>query len=204
MFAVTGSELRSRTDAVPGANQLNPGLERSIMPGPIKVTGNPLDFAISGQGYFSLQGTDGGRFYTRNGEFHVDSTGLLVNAQGLSVEGEGGPITIESELGAFTVSQDGVISQDGQQVGKIGIYEFNNVNALKDYQGVMFEDPEGDAEPRLMEFPTVYQGQLEMSNVSPMKEMVSMIEISRAFEISQKVIEQMDERQEKTIQTMSS
>lgn len=204
LFAVSGSEMRSRTNMVPGANALNPGVERSTMPGPIKVTGNPLDFAISGEGYFSFQGPEGERLYSRNGEFHIDSTGLLVSAQGFPVEGEGGPITIDQQLGPFTIDREGVVSQGGQQVGKIGIYEFNNPDALKNYQGVMFEDPDDKAQPGLMEFPTVYQGQLELSNVSPMQEMVSMIEISRAFEISQKVIQQLDERQEKTIQTMSS
>lgn len=204
LLAVSGSEIRERTGATPSAQMITAGVERSTMPGPIKVTGNPNDFAISGEGYFSFQGPEGETLYSRNGEFHVDSTGLLVNSMGYPVQGEGGPITIESTLGPYSVSSDGVMSQDGQQVGKLGIYRFENTDALKTYQGLMFEDPEEAALPELIQQPTVYQGQIELSNVSPMSEMVSMIEISRAFEMSQKVIQQIDERQEKTIQTMAS
>ena len=141
--------------------------------------------------------------YTRNGEFHVDATGRLVNAQGFPLLAAGGPIQINVQDGPFTVAQDGIVSQDGQQLAQISLYTFDNPEALSASIGSAFVDPKGKAMPRILENPVINQGQLEMSNVVPMREMISMIELSRAYEIAQKTIQSADERQDKAIQTFS-
>lgn len=204
LFAVSGTHLSGRSNAVPQANFVQGSVERSLEPGAVKVTGNPLDFAIQGEGYFQLQGPRGQILYTRNGEFHVNSENELVNAQNLPVQGEGGPITLDPQLGEFFVAPDGTVSQDGQQLGKLAVYRFGNEAALTGYHGTSFADPNGEARPEILETPTVYQGQIEMSNVSPMHEMISMIEITRAYELAQKMIQQSDELTEKTIQAVNA
>ena len=203
LFAVSGNVLKGRPLGTVQALAPVGGIERSLEAGAIKVTGNPNDFAIHGEGFFQLQGPRGEQLYTRNGEFHVNAEGELVNSDNLVVQGEGGPITIDPELGGFSVASDGTVSQDGQQIGKLAVYRFDDADALKAYKGTIFADPNGQARPELMEVPTVYQGQIEMSNVSPMSEMISMIEITRAYELAQKIIQQSDELTEKTIQSTS-
>lgn len=204
LFSVEGTEMRAR-----GANsyqtlKMNHNIERSLDSGAIKVTGNPNDFAIAGEGFFQLQGPDGQALYTRNGEFHVDADGQLVNSSGLLVQSDGGPIFIDRQLGDFSVAQDGTISQDGREIARLAIYRFENQDDLKQHHGVSFSLDEGAAQPIMMEEPTVYQGQIELSNVSPMQEMISMIEISRHYELAQKKIQQSDDLTEKTIQAATA
>lgn len=204
LFAVSGSQMADRSRGVSEAYLLNGEIERSLQSGAVKVTGNPNDFAIQGEGYFQLQAPGAENFYTRNGEFHVNAEGQLVNSDNLPVLGEGGPINIDLELGDFSVAQDGTVSQDGQQIAKLAVYRFNDPEALKSYMGTSFADPNGDAGPQIVEMPTIRQGQIELSNVSPMQEMISMIEISRAYELAQKSIQQSDELTEQMIQTATS
>jgi len=182
---------------------LRGSLQRSMGSGEVKVTGNPNDLAIQGEGYFSVRSDEGEVYYTRNGEFHPNSEGEIVNAQGFPLLAGGGPIQVNTQDGPFTVAQDGTVSQGGQQLAQISVYSFENPAALSGVIGSAVADPLGRAGPRLLETPTVNQGHLEMSNVSPMKEMISMIEISRAYEIAQKAIQQEDERRDKAIQTFS-
>ena len=171
--------------------------------GEVKIIGNPNTLAIQGPGYFSFRDDAGEVNYTRNGEFHVDATGRLVNAQGFPLLAAGAPIQINVQDGSFTVSQDGTVSQNGQQIAQISLYTFDNPEALSGSIGSAMVDPNRDAMPRILANPVINQGQLEMSNVVPMREMISMIELSRAYEIAQKSIQSADERQDKAIQTFS-
>jgi flagellar basal body rod protein FlgG len=176
---------------------------RSMGSGEVKITGNPNDLAIQGAGYFSIRDEAGEINYTRNGEFHVDATGRLVNAQGFPLLAAGAPIQINVQDGPYTVAQDGTVSQNGQQLAQISLYTFDNPEALNGSIGSAMVDPERKAMPRILANPVINQGQLEMSNVVPMREMISMIELSRAYEIAQKSIQSADERQDKAIQTFT-
>ena len=176
---------------------------RSMDSGEVKITGNPNDLAIQGSGYFSIQDEAGEINYTRNGEFHLDATGRLVNAQGFPLLAAGAPIQVNVQDGPFTVAQDGTVSQKGQQLAQISLYTFDNPEALSGSIGSAMVDPDRKAMPRILANPVINQGQLEMSNVVPMREMISMIELSRAYEIAQKSIQSADERQDKAIQTFS-
>jgi len=204
LFATEGKLMVDRGPGSVEELRMDGAIQRSFEPGAIKVTGNPNDFAIAGDGFFQLQGERGETVYTRNGEFHVDADGQLVNSSGLVVQGDGGPITIDQELGPFTVAQDGTVSQDGQQIGKLAVFRFENPEDLSKHHGTAFSLGNGDRQPVLMETPTIYQGQIEASNVSPMQEMISMIEITRLFELAQKSIQQSDELTEKAIQAATS
>ena len=94
----------------------------------LKLPENPNDLAIQGPGYFLSSRRSRSRInYTRNGEFHVDATGRLVNAQGFPLLAAGAPsIQINVQDGPFTVAQDGTVSQNGQQLAQISLYTFDN------------------------------------------------------------------------------
>jgi len=204
LFSISAARIPDRgSDIVQGFLPTG-AIERSLQQGAIKVTGNPGDFAIHGNGFFQLKGPANQNLYTRNGEFHLNEANQLVNSDNLPVQGEGGPITVDPNLGELAVAVDGTVSQDGQQIAKLAIYEFENIDALKTYKGTTFQDTDEESRPRIIETPTVYQGQIEASNVSPMKEMISMIEITRAYELAQKMLQQSDELTEKTIQAVNS
>lgn len=205
-FSIEGVQPGSFANVLNGQpvnNIIHGQSARSMSSGEVKITGNPNDLAIQGPGYFSFRDDAGEINYTRNGEFHVDATGRLVNAQGFPLLAAGAPIQINVQDGSFTVSQDGTVSQNGQQIAQISLYTFDNPEALSGSIGSAIVDPNRDAMPRILANPVINQGQLEMSNVVPMREMISMIELSRAYEIAQKSIQSADERQDKAIQTFS-
>ncbi len=141
-----------------------------LTPAPVKETGEPLDFAVLGEGYFGLQTPEGPRF-TRNGRFMADGAGRLTDQLGNPVVGaNGGPV----QVGA-----DGTV--DPAQLGL-----FNVPNARKAGEGTFTGAAAGAAQGR------VRTGALEGSGVDPAKAMVDMIASMRAFEAGQKVIQTID------------
>lgn len=176
---------------------------QSYLDGAIRSTGNPNDFTTQQSGFFAVSGPGGQQLYTKDGEFHLDSEGVLVNKMGYVVQAEGGSLTVDLQKGPITAMADGTISQDGQSVGKLAVFQFNNQQALVRASGSYFQDVDGGAEAIQMEDPGVLQGHLMGSSVAPLGEMVSMIEVSRAYEMSQKLIRESDERLDRAIQAFS-
>lgn len=155
-------------------------------PGVIKQTGNTLDFSIDGNGFFVVNTPDGVR-YTRSGNFSINSSNMLTTSNGNMVMGENGPIVLEQ--GRVTVDADGMISVNGSEVNKLKVVDFGDPNSLKKESGNMFI---GGAEQASQGYKVV-QGTVELSNVNPVKEMASMIEVLRGYETYQKVMTTMDE-----------
>lgn len=176
---------------------------QSYLDGAIRSTGNPNDFTTQKSGFFALSGPGGQQLYTKDGEFHLDSEGVLVNKMGYAVQAEGGSLNVDLQKGLITAMPDGTISQDGQSVGKLAVFTFNNPQALVRASGSYFQDINGDAGATPMEEPGVLQGHLMGSSVAPLGEMVSMIQVSRAYEMSQKLIRESDERLDRAIQAFS-
>ncbi len=160
--------------------------------GEYEQTGNPLDVAIAGNGFFVLTdaATDTPR-YTRAGRFVLDTEGTLRDPFGNAVEGEGGPIQLPTEGGAVTIAQDGSIRVGGQEAGKLRIVSFEDPKALQRLDGAAFSA--GGQEPTDMEAPNLRQGYVELSNVNPMQEMAEMIEYQTLFETQQRAIRTSDE-----------
>ncbi|MCZ6675263.1 MAG: flagellar hook-basal body protein [Verrucomicrobia bacterium] len=188
-------------------NQLIPQLvgrtQRVFSDGQVRITGNPLDLAIQGGGFFALNGENGERMFTKDGEFHLNGEGMLVNKAGYPVQADGDVLTIDLQEGPITITRDGSVNQKGQDVGRLSIYDFANPEALDQGNGSYFFDRDGLAGVAEVEFPIVNQGQLMGSSVASLTEMVSMIQVSRAYEITQKLIQESDERAGKAIQTFS-
>lgn len=171
--------------------------------GEMKVTNNPYDFAVQGDGFFSVRSDSGQELYTKDGEFHLNEEGMLVNKMGYPVLNDGEEIEIRLDDGDFSVAEDGTISQNGREVSRIGVVAFDSPQNLQHGNGSYFLDSGNDAGVRTVEQPKVLQGTLQMSTVNPLREMVNMIDVSRAYELTQKMIQGEDERMEKAIQAFS-
>ena len=170
---------------------------RNIQDGPIEQTGNPLDVAIHGKGYFVVQGADGNPQYTRNGNFRMDNTGQLVTQAGLPVLTDAGaPVFFAPEDTNIVVTGDGTISTENGQLGKLQIVEFDNEMQLKRAANGMYTT---DQAPIVMQRPEVAQYALERSNVESVLEMTRMIEVSKRYKSIQDMIKKEDERIRKAI-----
>jgi flagellar basal-body rod protein FlgF len=164
--------------------------------GSLKHTGNPLDLALDGDGFFCIK-TEQETQYTRNGNFSLDQDGTLVTMDGLPVLGEGGPITIEGN--AFSVDKKGNISVDGNLVDQIKIVGFEKQDALKKEGNSMFAIFDKNAIGSRVENTAVSQGFIELSNVNAVRMMTEMIEVLRGYESYQKAIKTADEANAKAI-----
>lgn len=176
---------------------------RVFSDGEIRVTGNPMDFAIHGGGYFGLRDTEGREVFTKDGEFKLNSEGILVNKLGYPVIADGDQLAARQDGGPLTIYTDGTVTQDNETIGRISVFQFADQQQLERLNGSYFFNPGNQAGQREDEFPNVLQGQLMGSSVSPLTEMVSMIQASRAYEVTQKVIQENDERGDQVIQAFS-
>lgn len=160
--------------------------------GAFEETGNPLDVAILGDGFFVISDDESGaQRYTRAGRFMPDADGLLRDPVGNLVEGEAGPIQINPEAADVLIGRDGQVMSGGQLVGKLRIVTFADPFALRRVGGASFEA--GEIEPDDVENPTVRQGFVEASNVDAVAEMTDMIKHFRLFESQQRVLRTNDD-----------
>ena len=158
--------------------------------GPLNQTGNPLDFALQGVGFFKVE-TEQGMRYTRNGAFALDEDNTLVTRSGHPVMGEGGRITVTGR--EVSVGMDGEIRADGVAVGRIRLVDFEDPRVLRK-EGGNYYAFDGDVEELPVRADTsLHQGVVEESNVDLTKEMIRMVEAFRAFETMQKGIQSIDE-----------
>lgn len=174
---------------------------RNFLQGPISETGNPLDMAINGSGFFQVEMPDGSIAYSRDGNFNRDSTGLLVNNSGLPLADQ---IEIPLDAIAVQISQDGVVtarmSGDNRdvEIGQIELAKFVNPGGLEARGDNLFSETEASGmpfygTPGTESFGTVRQGYLEQSNVDIVNEMVRLIEAQRAYETNSKMVQTAEE-----------
>jgi flagellar basal-body rod protein FlgF len=154
----------------------------STQSGGMKETGNPLDMAIKGDGWFGIQ-TPQGMVMTRDGRFTIQPDGMLVSIEGYPVVDAGGAeILIDPQAGPPVVASDGTIRQNGNLVGGVGLFQFNPGVDFVRYgnSGVVPPTPP----QAILDDPDVgiMQGFVENSNVDPVLEMTRLIQVQRAFE----------------------
>jgi flagellar basal-body rod protein FlgF len=157
--------------------------------GTLQSTGNPLDVAIEGDGFFEIQQKDT-TTYTRNGSFVVNKNRELVTKSGAKVVGESGSLMINGSQ--IKIDADGTIQVDGNIAGKLKIVSFANPGQLTRAAEGQYIDG-GNAGLRKSDTYRISSGYLETSNVNAMKEMVEMIDGHRSFEAYQKIIQTMSE-----------
>lgn len=155
--------------------------------GTLQSSGRPLDVALDGQGFLSVQANNEVLF-TRNGVLFRSADGTLMNSDGWPVLGTGGPITIPPDIGDSEVSigADGTVAARGQNLGQLAITAFADPSQLVPRGQVYFQAAPGLA--RSEATARVIQGSRELSNAHPVTELVSLIVTSRLYEASQRSI----------------
>jgi flagellar basal body rod protein FlgG len=149
---------------------------------PLVTTGNPTDLAISGPGFFVVEGPNG-PLYTRNGAFRWSADGVLVTLEGYPVRAAGGARIRASGQGAFEVSPEGVLRQGGQVLGRLEMVRFAAPERLEKLGHSYFWTAEAPAPASGY---VIEQGKLENSNVSAPESAVRLIAVLRQFEMLQR------------------
>jgi len=180
--ALLGSEATAPLD-----NASGPKLSVDLTSGALHNTGNPLDFAISGQGFFAVRGP-AGTYYTRCGQFTRDADGRLVTANGMVLQSQSGDLNVGS--GDFKVAPDGMVTVDGAPMGRIAVMGFEKPGDLDPVSGGLFS---ADSAAAKASDASVRQGMLESSNVSTATEMISIMSGLRSAETGQRVVQVYDD-----------
>jgi flagellar basal-body rod protein FlgF len=201
-----GSEplFRDYLQPGPGRQQIayvrDAGSVRDIRQGDLKLTGNSLDAAIQGDGYYSVSTAAGVR-YTRIGSFQTTPQGLLVTASGDPVlDDRGNPITLPTTPGRIAIGTDGTIAKNGTPVGKLGVVSFANPQQLVEESAGLYTTtaaPTPDATSRIQ------QGAIEQSNIRSVVEMTRMLSVQGAYADTVQVMSAEDTRLKNAIDKLS-
>ena len=175
----TGQYKTVPIDVIPVSTSID------LTPGPPVKTGNPLDIALAGDGFFVVN-TDNGPRYTRAGSFQLSTENTIITSQGYTVQGNGGDITIDPNKGQLVIDSQGKVSQDGDEVSTLQVVNIPPEDLVRQGNN-LFSVKEGFT-PEPVETPSVIQGSLETANVEPINEMVELIAAQRAYDVFQKVI----------------
>ena len=182
------------------------GTPRSMTQGTLSQTGNDLDLAMSGEGFFKILMPDGTYQYTRDGTFQMDNQGRVVTAQGNPVQPT---ITIPNNASGITVSEQGQVSvtlpgsSTSSIVGQIGVTRFINKAGLQPVGSNQFTEtpssgPPQDGTANSEGYGKITQGSLEQANVDVVSEMSDLIAAQRAYEMNAKVISAADQMMQST------
>lgn len=160
--------------------------------GTLEETDNPLDIAISGNGFFRIGLSDGSEQYTRNGQFSLKDDGTLVLSDiGNVLDENGNPITLKDEN--FTVRSDGtILDKDGQEVARIGLTDFEDYTSLHKEDNGMLSAADDAAKKDVSADTTLLQNEVERSNVNLIDEMTSMMSSQRALQSAAQVLKMYD------------
>lgn len=168
-------------------------------PGPVKITGSVLDVALVGTGFMGIQTPEGVQ-YTRAGNFAMDQQGKLINARGMAVASAGGgDILIPSDAKNIYIDHKGVVSTDDGPVGTIMVKEFSSEQILEPVGNGLYKT---DDAGKIAEKTTVHQGKLEGSNVQSVIEMTRMIDVSREYQMMQRIAQNEHDRIRGAIQRL--
>ena len=199
--APNAAETQLPTGLQLGSGVRTVATSRNFTQGALTQTGNQLDLAINGSGFFQVQMPDGTAAYTRDGGFQVDAQGQLVTASGFAVSPS---ITIPPTAQTVTIGRDGIVSAQlpgnaqPQQLGQIQLAQFINPAGLDPRGGNLFAETAASGTPQTGNpgangLGVLNQGATESSNVNVVEELVAMIQTQRAYEINSKAIQTSDQ-----------
>ncbi|MBL4798523.1 MAG: flagellar basal-body rod protein FlgG [Oleispira sp.] len=177
------------------------GTQKIFTTGTLQLTDQPLDMAINGRGFFQIQMPDGTLSYTRDGTFHINDEGTIVNVNGYALEPQ---IDIPEQTNQLTISTDGIVQAtlfgdpDPQELGQIDLVDFINPAGLQSTGGNLYKETAASGDPTVGVaandgFGSIEQGALENSNVEVVEELVKMITVQRAYEMNSKVVSAADQ-----------
>ena len=201
-----GVSSRGQNSTIPEGAQLGLGVRTAAirnlhLQGTLTNTGNKLDVALTGRGWFQITNADGEPVYTRDGAFNTNATGQIVTTDGLVVTPA---MIIPTNALDVTISKSGLVSvtlsgqSAAQQIGQLTLVNFANEAGLTPLGGNLFRQSDASGQPVAgvpgdPGFATLSQGYLEASNVDPVKEITDLIAAQRAYEMNSKVITAADE-----------
>ena len=177
-------------------------------PGPIQSTNRDLDVAVQGKGWLAVQGADGSEGYTRNGSLKVSENGILQTATGLTVLGDGGPISIPPDV-TISIAKDGTISSvsnntlpgPANAIGRLKLVNPAEANLVRGSDGLFVQK---DGNPATADASVqIISGALEGSNVNVIDSMVTMISLARQFETQMKLLQSAENNASKASQLLS-
>lgn len=177
------------------------GVLRDVGDGGMIQTGNTLDLAINGSGYFVVE-TPAGPRYTRNGNFRLDQDGRVVTSDGYALlDGQDRPIRVRPGETRIEISAKGAVTTETGEVGRIRVVAFENEQALRKLGSGLYDT---DQEPQPVGPATeVRQGMIEGSNVKAVAEVTTMMEVMRRYQSAQKIIDSEHELQRRAIEKLS-
>jgi flagellar basal-body rod protein FlgF len=169
-----------------------PNIERNWIDysqGIVKETGNPLDVALAGKGFLTVDSPTG-PLYTRNGSFRLSPTGILETAEGYSLRANTPTHKIQANptAGPLQIQKDGSVLQDGQILGVLTLADWTGSNPLQKRDGLYFQWTDSTRPPAIPANIEVLQGRLEGSNAGPAEAAVKLVGVLRQFEMLQKAM----------------
>ncbi|MEE4359450.1 MAG: flagellar hook-basal body protein [Desulfococcaceae bacterium] len=192
----TGEQTAGPGHALSSLPVLPLSTEADFSTGPLKTTGNPMDAALNGDGFFCIQTPEGVQ-YTRQGNFTVNAAKQLVTSDNMPVLGESGPILIDGR--ELTIDPEGNILVDGDSADSLRIADFPRPYSLKKAGNTRFISENPNIPENRPGNTSVIQGALELSNTDPIESLVKMIESQRFFASCQKVISTTDNMNQKAV-----
>lgn len=177
------------------------GTQKIFTTGSLELTDQPLDLAVNGRGFFQIALPDGTTAYTRDGTFHINQEGTVVNVNGYPLEPQ---ITIPEQTNQLTISRDGIVQATlfgdptPQDLGQIDMVDFINPAGLQSRGGNLYLETAASGAAVIGVaandgFGSIEQGALENSNVEVVEELVKMITVQRAYEMNSKVVSAADQ-----------
>jgi flagellar basal-body rod protein FlgG len=201
-----GVPNRGNQQPIPEGAQVGLGVRNAAIrnlhiQGALTSTGNKLDLAINGRGWFQIEGANGETFYTRAGSFNKNAEGQLVTIDGNLLTPQ---ITVPADTTEVVVNESGEVfaltstQTTMQSLGQITLANFANDAGLEALGGNLYQQTTASGSPVVgvpgdPSFGTVEQGYLELSNVDPVKEITELITAQRSYEMNSKVIQAVDE-----------
>lgn len=171
--------------------------------GALTPTGNPLDLAIKGSGYFEVDTPDGIR-YSRGGNFRIDADGVFVSSNGHPLLGQdGAPILTTPGDTEITIKADGTVSSESGEIGQLAVVTFENRSMLRKFGAGMYEAP-NNVVPIPAVDADVIQGSVEESNVTPIIEMTRMISLLRNYQVAQRLTDEQDQLMRRSIGVLAN
>lgn len=173
------------------------GMMRDTRPGPLQLTGNPLDLAINGNAWFVL-GSPAQDYYTRTGTFQLNADRQIVSSEGYPLLGENGaPIVVPANTNQITIDGTGQVATETGPVGRLQLVRFADQQAMRRGQGGLYAT---DQQPQaVVDEPIVVQGGVEGSNVQAVLEITRMMSLLRDYQSTQKLMESESDRMRSAI-----
>lgn len=178
------------------------GTYHNFSKGSVEQTDNPFNLALQDDNTFFVIQTKDGERYTRAGSFVRNNEGKLTTENNLPVMAEGGEISFSSDEVVVTIGKDGTVNTNQGQKGRIKVVTFNNLQALQKIGDNMYAA--GDEQPQPPTSVRMMQGYIERSNISPVKEMSRMIEVTRSYSTLTNLLDKIREQEKASIERVGN